>query len=567
MRHLRSDFQLDWDTTQLHDDWAHGPDGRYLFQRLDELTVETALAGGARRVLDVAAAEAAHSIAMRRRGVDVVALDPSPAMLAAARQGMAARGVEFALVRGIGETLPFRDGSFDRVLCHSAIDHVADPDLAVREMTRVLTADGRLVISAVNYRSASARLSRLLYRARRGLGLLADENDDHQAWDSPVPAEHTFECSLDRMQQLCGPYLELERTVGVSMGWGVPGWNALLARWPPARALAWLRWLDERARRTPALADFVYAVWRPRPRASWPVPLAPEAGGFVVQPNDLVYPFQANGELAFWNLADFDGTIIRPGPQGTRWANRAYTGDPERSWLDDLIARGPFRDAAVLGCDEEQYEAAWLRADASPSLDVYELSPYVIGKVRRRLGPLRRRARFVRADLNFAALPAARYDIIWSSGCLHHIVNLEHLLGQVERALRPGGLFAVHDYIGERRMQFAPARLARVNALLAEIPLRYRRNGITAIAPPDPHDLSPFCGVRPAEILPLAAARFETVHCAAFGSLFPLPLVLDIETMGREDPALLARLQAAEAEAGRDPATPPCSAYAVFRKR
>jgi ubiquinone/menaquinone biosynthesis C-methylase UbiE len=565
MRHEHLGFQLDWDTDQLRRGWAKGPDEHFLFRRLQELTVETTLAGGAQRVLDVAAAEAVNTIEMQARGVNAVALDPSLAMLARAREGMVQRGFTPALVRGVGEMLPFPDATFDRVLCHSAIDHVADPDLAVREMTRVLRPDGRLVISAVNYGGVSARVSRALYRGARLLRLLEDENVNHQEWDSPVPVEHTFECSLPVLRKLCEPYLELERSFGVSIGWGMPGWPRLLARLPE-RGAALLRLLDRSAQRLPQLSDFIYAVFRPRPRSSWPVRRPAEAGGYVIQPRAVTYPFQAKREIAYWDLSSYTGGFVQAGPVGGAWANTAYTGDPTRSWRDDLIGRGPFDTAAVLGCDGEHHEAAWLRAGASRRLDVYDLSPHALRLLRAELRPWGQQASFIRADLNFVELPVEHYDVIWSSGCLHHIMNLEHLLDQVRRALRPGGLFVVHDYVGEPHMQFSPARLARVNALLDEIPLRFRRGGAAPIGVPEKDETSPFCGMRPAELLPLASARFTPLHVAQFGYLVPLPLKLDLDALAAEAPELLQRLKTAEVEASHDPNLLPATAYAVFRR-
>jgi SAM-dependent methyltransferase len=565
MSEAHPELQLDWDDANLYEQWPKRLDHDFLLGRLDEVTAATTMSGGARRVLDVAAAGATHTCEMSLRGARAVALDPSPAMLRSARKHMAERGADIMLVRGIAETLPFRDGVFDRVLCHSAIDHVAAPDVAAREMSRVLAPGGRLVLTAVNYGSFSARLSRLLYAAGRRLGLVSREA--HLFWDTPVPAEHTFECTFERLQRVCSPFLDLERAFGVSLGWGLPGWGGVL-RWLPRRlAVAVLRLLDRMAVPLPAAADFMFTLWRPRPATSWRRPVPPAEGGYVVQPEDVVYPHRAAAEAWYWNFAGFRGSFARPGATGARIANQAYTGDPARSWLDDLIARGPFRDAAVLGCDEEQYEKAWLERDASDRLDVYELSPWVIEKVRAGLGRVRRRARFIRADLNFVELPAGSYDVIWSSGCLHHIVNLEHLFAQVARALRPGGLFALHDYVGDRRLQYTPARLARVNALLREVPAAFRLGGATAIAAPDPSGMSPFCGARPDEILPLARAHFEPVHSGSFGALFPLPFYLDLDGLARHEPALLARLEAAEAAAARDPSLPPCGAYAVFRRR
>jgi hypothetical protein len=121
-------------------------------------------------------------------------------------------------------------------------------------------------------------------------------------------------------------------------------------------------------------------------------------------------------------------------------------------------------------------------------------------------------------------------------------------------------------------MQFAPERLARINAVLGEIPARFRR--IDAVVPPRLQRnedgvlrLSPFCGVRSNEILPLAEGRFEVVHKTVAGALFPLNFVVDLGALEREEPELLARVHAAEKQALLEPGLQPCGAYVVLRKR
>ena len=259
------------------------------------------------------------------------------------------------------------------------------------------------------------------------------------------------------------------------------------------------------------------------------------AGERVVSARDLLYPSRARAEAEFWTRTDFAGGffgLARPGSgdalerddqPGLHRRSGALV--DRRSHRPRPLRRRPRRSAATTG----GYERYWITRGGSDRLDVYELSAGVIRKVRAGLGlgwaatyGPRRRVRFIRADLNFARLPENRYDVIWSSGCLHHIIELEHLFAEVERALRPGGLFAIRDYVGERRMQFAPDRLARINAVLQEVPARYRRaEALAADAAPS---LSPFCGVRSDAILPLAEARFEVVHKAPTGALVPAHL-------------------------------------------
>src|SRR6185295_17510005 len=88
------------------------------------------------------------------------------------------------------------------------------------------------------------------------------------------------------------------------------------------------------------------------------------------------------GAEARWWTTFFDRGVAALFRDDERFVNLHFTGDATRTWLQDLIARGPFESAAVLGCDDAEYEAAWLAAGASPRLDVYELTPAVIDRVR-----------------------------------------------------------------------------------------------------------------------------------------------------------------------------------------
>jgi SAM-dependent methyltransferase len=54
------------------------------------------------------------------------------------------------IVNAAGETLPYPDASFDLILSHEVLEHVADDRLAVREMIRVLKPGGMAVIFVPN---------------------------------------------------------------------------------------------------------------------------------------------------------------------------------------------------------------------------------------------------------------------------------------------------------------------------------------------------------------------------------------------------------------------------------
>jgi len=72
----------------------------------------------------------------------IVGLDPSRRMLMVGRNGQAGA----ALIEGVGEQLPFKEGSFDFVTMGYALRHVADLDQTFGEYLRALKPDGRLLL-------------------------------------------------------------------------------------------------------------------------------------------------------------------------------------------------------------------------------------------------------------------------------------------------------------------------------------------------------------------------------------------------------------------------------------
>jgi SAM-dependent methyltransferase len=70
------------------------------------------------------------------------------------------RNLSFALADGMA--LPFLDATFDLVLSHAVIEHVADAPLYLRECSRVLAPGGHVYLSTAPYLSfAGAHLPRL----------------------------------------------------------------------------------------------------------------------------------------------------------------------------------------------------------------------------------------------------------------------------------------------------------------------------------------------------------------------------------------------------------------------
>ena len=95
-------------------------------------------------VLDVACGTGNAAIPAARAGAQVTGLDLVPELLDAGRKQAAAEGVDIEWVEGDAESLPFADGSFDRVF--STFGHMFAPRhrQTADEMTRV-SRDGGVI--------------------------------------------------------------------------------------------------------------------------------------------------------------------------------------------------------------------------------------------------------------------------------------------------------------------------------------------------------------------------------------------------------------------------------------
>ncbi|WP_158865218.1 class I SAM-dependent methyltransferase [Leifsonia sp. AG29] len=97
------------------------------------------------RVLEVAVG-GGRSLPYYRKGVSLIGVDLSPAMLALARRRASELGMDVDLREGNAEALPFPDASFDTVVCALALCSIPRPDVALTEMARVVVPGGSVVI-------------------------------------------------------------------------------------------------------------------------------------------------------------------------------------------------------------------------------------------------------------------------------------------------------------------------------------------------------------------------------------------------------------------------------------
>jgi SAM-dependent methyltransferase len=107
------------------------------------------------RVLDLGCGFGRHAFEAARRGASVVALDAGPDEVAQVRGTFAAM-IEAGeipadhpatAVQGDALSLPFEDGTFDRVIASEVLEHIPDDAAAMRELARVLRPGGAMAVT------------------------------------------------------------------------------------------------------------------------------------------------------------------------------------------------------------------------------------------------------------------------------------------------------------------------------------------------------------------------------------------------------------------------------------
>ena len=116
---------------------------------------------GGLKVLDVGCGDGTNAMEVSRRGGNAFGLDRSLPMLTAAKTRADLSDATTQFCQGTGDSLPFRDSSFDLVLAVTVLCWLPEPIAALKEMNRVLRPGGTLVVGELGRWSLWALVRRL----------------------------------------------------------------------------------------------------------------------------------------------------------------------------------------------------------------------------------------------------------------------------------------------------------------------------------------------------------------------------------------------------------------------
>jgi len=116
-------------------------------QKKLKLTIRNLLPGF---ILDVGCGTGWIDLVAKKQGFNVIAADLSADSLEMCRILQTAEGVVFPLFKANLIHMPFRNLTFDSIICCDVLEHINDPHKGLKELNRILKLSGRLCLTIPN---------------------------------------------------------------------------------------------------------------------------------------------------------------------------------------------------------------------------------------------------------------------------------------------------------------------------------------------------------------------------------------------------------------------------------
>ena len=302
------------------------------------------------------------------------------------------------------------------------------------------------------------------------------------------------------------------------------------------------------------------------------------------------YHLDLNRERNYWNSVEKhffskDPEAYLP-KQIIEYMNETFTDSKDTPWWKFLKKFGTFQKGLSLGCGIGFIEKKIMAEGITQEMDLIDISEGAIQEARTNLQEYR--CTFYSEDINHIDLPENKYDFILANSSLHHFVNLEHIVEQMEKTLQADGLLVIYDYIGEKKLQWDDARLDFVSRLIRVIPVRYRLNLSLLLDPSIPlrrrpgliidqlkarmkrvslEEISPFEAVRSDETLSIVSNHFSPVHLRTMNFMFVLMMTNNIQLLNIKDSSVLDFLCKIDRAFSESTLFNDLLAFGVYRKK
>ncbi len=181
--------------------------------------------------------------------------------------------------------------------------------------------------------------------------------------------------------------------------------------------------------------------------------------------------------------------------------NRRISGSPHEwplDWFHRVIGGRVFDRGVSWGCGLGAFERAAIRMGLVKEIDAFDISAASLEDARNEADKEGLKGiHYGIGNFDDPELEPRRYDIVFFHASLHHVSALERLFRRLIRALRPGGLVYVDEYVGPSRADWTVSHLQLAQGVLEMIPPEARLKSTIDI-PIEVHD--PSEAIRSSEI-------------------------------------------------------------------
>jgi SAM-dependent methyltransferase len=192
-------------------------------------------------------------------------------------------------------------------------------------------------------------------------------------------------------------------------------------------------------------------------------------------------------------------------------------------WFEGWLQGRRFRRGLSIGCGSGGFERDVIGRGLCDEIDAFDGSAESIRIAHdaAREAGWANRIHYSVGNFNEPVLPARTYDVVFAHQSLHHVAKLEKLYRAVLRALEPGGLFYLDEYVGPSREQWTDRSFAGHRSIYQTIPAPHRLAEVLPlpIEPADPSE-----AIRSDEVLPELRHGFEIVERRDYGGNVLAPL-------------------------------------------
>lgn len=103
-----------------------------------------------KKVLEIGCGYGSLSVYMAKKGAKVTGIDLSSEAIKISKRNASLNNQKITLKQASGEDLPFKDKSFDLVVCCETLEHIPNYKKAIDEIIRVIESSGKIIITAPN---------------------------------------------------------------------------------------------------------------------------------------------------------------------------------------------------------------------------------------------------------------------------------------------------------------------------------------------------------------------------------------------------------------------------------